>query len=560
MRTKVTQTNFTGGEMSETLAGRVEIEQYYKSCSKARNVIIMPHGGLKRRGGLRKISGSYINKYCRLEAFTFSVTQTFLIVIATDLIHIYKDGAQVATVTSPYNTVAKINELDFVQSADTIIMVHEDVPPKKLVRGATDASWTISDITFTNVPTYDFGSGAEAVWSATRGYPRTVTFHSGRLWLGGTKQRVSSVFGSKSNEFFNFDVGTGLADEAIFDTLDTDQYNKIQGIFSGRALQVFTSGGEFFNSAQLITPEDSVWLQQTNYGSKRIRPITIDGATLFVGRNGRSLRQFLFNFNEDAYSSINMLLLAEHLATDIFTMDAQRGTLDNISDFVYLIDSSGKCLVLNTMRSENILGWTQWDTQGSFIDVAVVGDIVYFLVLRDGSYYIEQLDNATYTDHCTTVSNVTPFTTVSTSEAGSVLTKEHKVICDGSIQANKTPNGSGVITLDRSANYAEVGLNYDIEIKSMPINFRQGDGYTANSRQRVLRTALRVYNTKGAFVQDQRLKDKKFPIVFNQQDDPYTGVLETRHLGYERVFYVTVTQQDPLPFHLLQLEAETEAE
>ena len=559
MRTKVTQTNFTGGEMSETLAGRVEIEQYYKSCSKARNVIIMPHGGLKRRGGLRKISGSYINKYCRLEAFVFSTTQTYLIVISTNLIHIYKDGAQVATVTSPYTTVTMIDSLDFVQSADTIIMVQEDVAPKKLVRGATDASWTISDITFTNVPTYDFGGGAEPVWSATRGYPRTVTFHAGRLWFGGTKQRVSAVFGSKSNEFFNFDVGTGLADEAIFDTLDTDQYNKIQGIFSGRSLQVFTSGGEFYNSAQLITPEDSVWLQQTNYGSKRIRPITIDGATIFVGRNGKSIRQFLYNYNEDAYASVNMLLLAEHLATDIITMDAQRGTLDNISDFVYLIDASGKCLVLNTMRSENILGWTQWDTQGLFKDVAVVGDVVYFLVLRDGSYYIEQLDPNTYTDHCTTKSG-TAFTTVETTEVGSVLTKEHRVVCDGSVQQNKTPNGSGVITLDRPCNYAEVGLNYDLEVISMPINFRQNDGYTSNSRQRVLRTAIRVYNTKGAFVQDQRLKDKKFPIVFNQQDDPYTGVLETRHLGYEKVFYVSVSQQDPLPFHILQLESECEAE
>lgn len=557
MRTKIIQTNFTGGEISPTLAGRIELEKYYKSCETAENVVIMPHGGLKRRGGLAKIASGAINKYCRLESFTFSTTQSYLIVIATDLIHILKDGTQVATVTSPYTTQAQIDELDYIQSGDTIIMVHEDIPPKKLIRGASDSIWTISSITLTNIPTYDFGSGAEPVWSTTRGYPRTATFHAGRLWFGGSKSKVSSVWGSVTNDFFNFNTGTGLDDEALFDTLDTDQFNKIEGIFSGRSLQVFTSGGEFFNSSKLIKPTDSVWLQQTNYGSKRLRPISVDGATLYVARNGRALRQFLYNFNEDAYVSINTLLMAEHLATNIRTMDVQRGTLDNVSDFVYVIDTNGMCLVLNTMRSEEILGWTKWSTQGSFIDVAVVNETAYFLVNRNGYYYIERLDNTTYTDHNVTKTG-TNFTTINTESVGTVTSMLHRVVADGSVQNSKTPI-AGVITLDRTANYAEAGLGFEVTIKTMPINFQMNDGHNVNSKKRVLKTTLRVYNTRGAFVQDQRLRDRKFPIVFNANPDPFTGVLFLSHLGYNTINSVTVTQSDPLPLHILQIESETEA-
>lgn len=557
MRTKVIQTNFTGGELSPTLAGRTELEKYYKSCESAENVVIMPHGGLKRRPGLARIPGSYINKYCRLESFEFSVTQIYLLVIATDLIHIYKDGTQVATVTSPFTTQAMVDSFDIVQSADTVIFTHEDLAPRKLVRGATDASWTISTITLTNIPTYNFGAGAEAVWSVTRGWPRTVVFHAGRLWFGGSKSRISTVWGSVVNDYFNFNVGTGLADEALFDTLDTDQYNRIEGIYSGRNLQVFTAGGEFYNSAKVITPSDSVWLMQTNYGSKRIRPVNIDGATLYISRSGRSVRQFLYNFQEDAFVSVNTLLMAEHLVTDIRTIDVQKGSLDNISDFVYVIDANGNCLVLNTMRSEDILGWTHWNTQGTFVDCAVVGDNVYFLVLRSGTYYIEKLTPNTYTDH-NTVKTGTAFTTVETLEEAPLKNMVHRVVSDGAVQLDKTPNASGVITLDRPADYTEVGLGFDVNVTTMPINFQDRDGMTVNSKKRVLKTKLRVYNTRGAFVQGALLQDRKFPIILNQNPDPYTGVLEISHLGFSEVNTVTVSQSDPLPFHLLQIESETE--
>lgn len=558
MRTKVLQTNFTGGEISETLAGRTELEKYYKSCSVAENVVIMPHGGLKRRPGMSRVAGSYINKYCRLESFEFSVTQRYLIVVATDLIHIYKDGTQVATVTSPFTTTAMVDSFDMVQSADTMIFVQEDVQPQKLVRGATDASWTISTITFTNIPQYNFGSGNEAVWSVTRGWPRTVTFHGGRLWFGGSKSRISTAWGSVVNDFFNFNVGTGLADEALFDTLDTDQYNAIQGIYSGRNLQIFTSGGEFYNPSKVITPADSSWLMQTNYGAKRIRPVSVDGSTLYVSRNGRALRQFLYNFNEDAFVSVNALLMSEHLVTDIKTIDVQKGTLDNISDFVYMIDANGDCLVLNTMRSEDILGWTHWTTQGLFKDCAVVGDDVYFLVMRDSTYYIEKLNTATYTDH-NTVKTGTAFTTVATLEESPMKLKVHKVVSDGAVQLDKTPDGSGVITLDRPADYCEVGLGFTVTITTMPINFQDRDGMTVNSKKRVLKTKLRVYNTKGAIVEGELLQGRKFPIQFNSNPDPYTGVLEISHLGFSEINTVTVSQSDPLSFHLIQLESETEA-
>jgi hypothetical protein len=48
--------SFTTGEISERLEGRVDLAKYKDSCKTLENGIVMPHGGIKRRGGLNYIA------------------------------------------------------------------------------------------------------------------------------------------------------------------------------------------------------------------------------------------------------------------------------------------------------------------------------------------------------------------------------------------------------------------------------------------------------------------------------------------------------------------------
>jgi hypothetical protein len=50
---KLTQANFTAGEIAPTLLARDDIQQYAAGASKLRNVVVTPHGGVRRRPGLR---------------------------------------------------------------------------------------------------------------------------------------------------------------------------------------------------------------------------------------------------------------------------------------------------------------------------------------------------------------------------------------------------------------------------------------------------------------------------------------------------------------------------
>ena len=45
------QTNFTAGEFSPRLLGRVDVAKYNNALKTLENAYVLPHGGLKRRGG-----------------------------------------------------------------------------------------------------------------------------------------------------------------------------------------------------------------------------------------------------------------------------------------------------------------------------------------------------------------------------------------------------------------------------------------------------------------------------------------------------------------------------
>jgi hypothetical protein len=154
-------TNFTSGELSPRLNGRIDMEKYYNGASKLSNFAVLMHGGLQKRSGtkfVREIKTSTgSNSGARLIPFVFSKTQAYILEFGHNYIRFYKDeGVIVSSGTTPYEisttyTAAQINELEYVQSADVLYLVHEAHPPRKLSRTG-HTSWTISDVDFFDGP------------------------------------------------------------------------------------------------------------------------------------------------------------------------------------------------------------------------------------------------------------------------------------------------------------------------------------------------------------------------------------------------------------------------
>ena len=156
----------------------------------------------------------------------------------------------------------------------------------------------------------------EQAFSAARGWPVSVCFHQDRLVIGGSRDLPNRLWLSKSADLFNFDLGEGLDDEAIEFPILSDQVNAIRYVFSGRHLQVFTSGAEWMVTGDPLTPTSIQLFRQTRVGSpvdRTVPPQDVDGATVFVPRAGPQLRAFLFTDTEQAYQASDLALLAHHM-------------------------------------------------------------------------------------------------------------------------------------------------------------------------------------------------------------------------------------------------------
>ncbi len=624
-RIRQVKTNFTSGEVTPQLLGRGDLRAYENGALKLRNVFIYPTGGITRRAGLSFIDTAAGDG--RLISFEFNTQQTYLLVLTDERIDVYLQGVHLQTLSAPW-TENQIPQVAWTQSADTLLMCHPDLPPKKLVR--IDNSFFLQDWDFfidTNViyqPFYKFAAStvtltpsgttgtitltasaavfdadhdgtrlqvkgkqmlitsvdsatvvtvsaietlpnttatidwAESAFSPVRGYPATVAFHQDRLVIGGSRDLPNRLWLSKSGDLFNFDLGEGLDDEAIEFAILSDQVNAIRGMFSGRHLQVFTSGAEWMVTGDPLTPQTVQLTRQTRVGSvidRYIPPVTVDGATMFVGRSGQELREFLYTDLEQAYQSTDLALLARHVITAPVDQDfyAQRRLL-------FMVRADGKFATLTVYRAEQVWAWTLHETQGLAKSVSVVGDEVYMLIARNGAYTIELFDDTLSVDAALSGEAETP--TISWSGLDHLEGMSVSIVADGIAVGEKTVN-DGMVMLDEPASAVSIGLAYTHLIEPLPPGIT-GQGGATGRKTRLVEAILRVENTQAVkFDMGRGLKD----ITLRETGDdlldtppPFiSGDVRIRALGWQQDGtdpLWRIEQDTPYPFILLSVTTE----
>jgi hypothetical protein len=256
----------------------------------------------------------------------------------------------------------------------------------------------------------DAGEKTEPVWSATRGWPRSVDFHEGRLCFGGSRSLPSQFWASVTGDYGNFDLGDAHDDEACMRDVDVNAADAIEHLVSSRALMVLTRRAEYYQTETPMTPEAITFKRQTTHGSNRVPPCSVGGAVYFSQRNGRGVRRLLYNFQEDSFRAEEVSILARHILNGPVDMAAQQHPLDG--DYILVPNSEGTCAVLAVDRDQELAGWTRWQTQqGSYTAVAVVNDTVFFEVKRGSYWYLEKLREDFLLDCATrAVGNVTQVT------------------------------------------------------------------------------------------------------------------------------------------------------
>lgn len=179
-RISIQQTNFTAGEVSPRLAGRVDIDRYANAARALVNAHPVIHGGARRRDGTRfiaatKLSGASVS---RLIPFVFSRDTSYMLEFGEHYLRVWLagGGSMVAELTTGYSA-AMVDEIDFAQGADTMFIAHPAVPIQRLRRFGP-STFDLSAAPFTTTPFEEQGHAPAAdltLSAATVGTGRTAT-------------------------------------------------------------------------------------------------------------------------------------------------------------------------------------------------------------------------------------------------------------------------------------------------------------------------------------------------------------------------------------------------
>lgn len=649
------QTNFSTGELDPLLRARVDLTAYQNALEKATNVVCQPQGGIRRRAGTRYLmslpnaGAESAANGVRLVEFEFSTSDSYMLCFSHNRMYIFKNKTLITNINGTGNpylstsavglTGARLGRIVWTQSADTLIVVHPDIAPIEIVRGANDATWTVNAIAFDSIPKYaftvsvtnpaatltpsavagkvtltasagvfsagsvgqyinaqpqgrakivrynsstsvdaitefpffntsaiasgswDLESGYEDVWSSGKGWPRSVTFHEGRLYFGGSRSRPSTIWGSKVGLFFDFEATEGLDDDAVEATLDTNTFNAIVDIISGRDLQVFTTGGEFYvpqSGLDPITPTNFFVKTSSRNGTKEgVRVQQLESGTLFIQRQGKSLNEFAYTDTQATYVTAKISLLAGHLLKTPNRIALRRSVATDENDLLLITNQDdGSMAVFSLLRAQNVIAPSEWLTvDGQYIDVGVDISTIYTVVKRNvngaNQYYIEVFEDDLLTDSAKIGTGV-----VSTVAMTHLATETVNILLDGTVQANQVVPAGGTVTLPRaSVSSYELGLPISVEARTMPADLRLQTGTRIGFRKRIVEVNALVYETQHMKINGTQIPFRAFGDILDEPVAPFTGT-KTLHgiLGYSFEGKITVTQDIPLKMTLLGLE------
>jgi hypothetical protein len=234
------------------------------------------------------------------------------------------EAEEIYEIATPY-AEADLLALNYVQSADTMYIVHPSYDIRVLTRAANN-NWSFATASIT-------GSPSPAL-SGANNRPSVVTFFEQRLVFANTNNNPQTLWFSKNGDYLNFTVGTA-DDDALIYTIASNDVNAIRYMSSTRVLTVGTSGGEYVVTATSdgpVTPTTTLIRKYSNYGTAPTQPVQVADVTLFLQRGARKVREFRYigDVNASAYQAPDMTILAEHITQGGITQFAYQQEPDSV--------------------------------------------------------------------------------------------------------------------------------------------------------------------------------------------------------------------------------------
>lgn len=401
-----------------------------------------------------------------------------------------------------------------------------------------------------------------------RGWPKTVTFYESRLFFGGSKSLVQTLWGSVVNSIFDFNESIGRDDDGLNFDMANENYSEINNMVSGRSLQIFTSSAEFA-IPQLdetpITPTNISIRKQTSDGSENIRPIIIDNVVFFVASGGKRILSFDYAESVGSYQTQYVSILSPHLIRSPIALSFLRGSTTDDANYLFCVNGEdGTMAVYQSIKEQDISAWTLATiagTDGEIKAITALGQSVYFIVERTINsvtvQYLEKLNFDRFTDSAKNQIFVVPTTVIPglTHLEGEVVTTRARKNGETNFfsGAPKTVV-AGSITMDEAIIEVEVGLGFTSTIQPMPVTIQSDNfGNAMYVPKRLTRIFVDYFLSVAITIDGDLIPYIETGPAIVEAPVPRTAVFEKVNYtdGWNRRQAPVIEQKNPMPMTIM---------
>jgi len=231
----------------------------------------------------------------------------------------------------------------------------------------------------------------EGAWNFDKGYPRAVCFFESRLVFAGTDTLPDTMWFSEVDDIFEFDP-RGLEQDSFFAdpvvnsdsftmTLKSEVLNQIRWMSPGKTLAVGTNSREFIVKGASPTlgigPLNLQSNSETSFGSAYQQATRIENAVAFMHRDRKSIREMVFNFDEDSFKAPNMNIIASHIASkkigsrdneEILVPPCTFASImmqNSPGGILWCLDTNGFLRGMTREREQQVIAWHCHEIAGS---------------------------------------------------------------------------------------------------------------------------------------------------------------------------------------------------
>ncbi|HCA51558.1 MAG TPA: hypothetical protein DEP24_00530 [Mycobacterium sp.] len=360
-------------------------------------------------------------------------------------------------------------------------------------------------------------------------------------------------------------------DDAMEFRLASRQQNAIRHLLPLSDLIAMTVAGEFriySDGAPAVTPTSLTVKPQGYSGASNVQPALTNGSILYVQSQGSRVREMAYNWQSNAYASIDLSIMAPQLFAGYTVVDMaySRAPVPTL----WGVRSDGVLLGMTYVPEQQVYAWHRHaTTNGAAESVTVVSealeDALYVLVRRTISgrtvRYLERLEtqhfsaqaDAFFVDAGLTYRGL-PATTIT--GLWHLNGQTVQILADGAVHPPRTVT-AGSITLDSPHSVVHVGLAYESDLQTLPLAFEGAAAGGQYTRKNVNGIAMRV--TQSNLVKAGPSFGRLTEYPARDHTDPYGSppALKTGELrfaigpSWNSDGSVCVRQDQPLPLTVL---------